>query len=271
MKKTLTLMVLCVVALVVSAQEYKTVENIPYHADAGEYAAERCKLDVYYQEGAKDLPVVVWFHGGGLTMGQKEIPEQLKKSKIIVVGVNYRLLPKAELPEVIDDAAAAVAWAFKNNAQYGGDVNKIYVSGHSAGGYLTNMIGLDKKWLAKYDIDADKIAALVPFSGQVITHFAYRQSKGMKNTQPLIDEFAPLYWIRPDAPKIVIISGDRNEEMLGRYEETAYFWRMLKVVGHPDVTMYEMDGYNHGEMAVPAFHLLKKYVVYPRPAINWNR
>ena len=51
MKKTLTLMVLCVVALVVSAQEYKTVENIPYHADAGEYAAERCKLDVYYQEG----------------------------------------------------------------------------------------------------------------------------------------------------------------------------------------------------------------------------
>ena len=93
----------------------------------------------------------------------------------------------------------------------------------------------------------------------------------MKNTQPLIDEFAPLYWIRPDAPKIVIISGDRNEEMLGRYEETAYFWRMLKVVGHPDVTMYELDGYNHGEMAVPAFHLLKKYVVYPRPAINWNR
>ena len=76
MKKTLTLMVLCVVALMVSAQEYKTVENIPYHADAGEYAAERCKLDVYYQEGAKDLPVVVWFHGGGLTMGQKEIPEQ---------------------------------------------------------------------------------------------------------------------------------------------------------------------------------------------------
>ena len=60
MKKTLTLMVLCVVALMVSAQEYKTVENIPYHADAGEYAAERCKLDVYYQEGAKDLPVVVW-------------------------------------------------------------------------------------------------------------------------------------------------------------------------------------------------------------------
>ena len=271
MKKSLTSFVLCLFAVLAYAQEYKTVENIAYHADAGEYAAERCKLDVYYQDGVKDLPVVVWFHSGGLTSGNKEIPAQLKNSKIIVVGVNYRLLPKAELPEVIDDAAAAVAWTFKNIAQYGGDVNKIYVSGHSAGGYLTNMIGLDKKWLAKYDIDADKIAALVPFSGQVITHFAYRQAKGMKNTQPLIDEFAPLYWIRPDAPKIVIISGDRNEEMLGRYEETAYFWRMLKVVGHPDVTMYEMDGYNHGEMAAPAFHLLKKYVVYPRPAINWNR
>ena len=92
MKKSLTSFVLCLFAVLAYAQEYKTVENIAYHADAGEYAAERCKLDVYYQDGVKDLPVVVWFHGGGLTSGNKEIPAQLKNSKIIVVGVNYRLL-----------------------------------------------------------------------------------------------------------------------------------------------------------------------------------
>ena len=71
MKKTFTFIVVCMLALLANAQEYKTVENIPYHADAGDYAAERCKLDVYYQDGVKDLPVVVWFHGGGLTSGNK--------------------------------------------------------------------------------------------------------------------------------------------------------------------------------------------------------
>ena len=166
------------------------------------------------------------------------------------------------MSDCIDDAAAAVAWTFREIGKYGGDKSKIFVSGHSAGGYLTNMIGLDKKWLKHYDIEADSIAALIPFSGHAISHFAYRQSLGMKETQPSIDQFAPLYYVRPDAPPLVIISGDRDMEMLGRYEETAYFWRMMKVVGHKECYLYELDGFNHGNMVVPACHILKEYVKY---------
>ncbi len=59
---------------------------------------------------------------------------------------------------------------------------------------------------------------------------------------------------------MVIISADREQELYGRYEETAYFWRMLKLVGHPDVTIYELDGYNHSDMAVPAHAILKKNI-----------
>ena len=177
-----------------------------------------------------------------------------------LVAVNYRLLPKATIDQCIDDAAAAVAWTFAHAAEYGGSPEKIFVAGHSAGGYLTNMIGLDKHWLAKYGVDADKIAALVPYSGQVITHFAIRQQHGMKPTQPLIDEYAPLYHVRPDAPPVIIISGDREMELYGRYEETAYFWRMLKLVGHPDVQLYGLDGYSHGDMAAPAHHILKAQI-----------
>ena len=122
------------------------------------------------------------------------------------------------------------------------------------------MIGLDKKWLRKYNIDADSIAALIPFSGHAISHFAYRQSKGMKDTQPSIDEFAPLYYVRPDAPPLIIVSGDRELEMLGRYEENAYFGRMMKVVGHKQVYIYELGGHDHGAMVKPAFHILKNHV-----------
>ena len=160
---------------------YTTEKDIPYHAEAGEYAAERCVLDFYYPAGLKDFPTVVWFHGGGLTGGQKDIPEGLRDSGIGIIGVNYRLLPKATVQECIDDAAAAVAWAFKEVASRGGSPEKIFVAGHSAGGYLTDMVVLDKKWLAVYGIDADKIAGAFPYSAQKITHFNVREKMGMDN------------------------------------------------------------------------------------------
>lgn len=263
MKKVNLLLLFLFAAITVFAQDkivYKTVENLPYRIKGDTYALERCKLDIYYPDNVKDYGTVVWFHGGGLSGGSKSIPSELKNCGLAVIAVNYRLLPKCGLPDCIDDAAAAVAWTFREIEKYGGNKSKIFVAGHSAGGYLTNMIGMDKKWLKTYDIDADSIAALIPFSGHAISHFAYRQSKGMKDTQPSIDEFAPLFYVRADAPPLIIVSGDREMEMLGRYEENAYFWRMMKVVGHKETYLYELDGFDHGAMASPAFHILKKHV-----------
>ena len=260
MKRLLLVMVCLLSSLAAGAQQYITLKDIAYSKDPDAYAQERCKLDVYYPTDLKDCPVVVWFHGGGLTGGNKFVPAELQNSGLVVVAVNYRLMPRATIDQCIDDAAAAVAWTFEHIGAYNGSADKIFVSGHSAGGYLTDMIGLDKHWLAKYGVDANRIKALVPYSGQVITHFALRERRGMTPVQPLIDEYAPLFHIRPDAPPIVIISADREQELYGRYEETAYFWRMLKLVGHPDVSIYELDGYNHGDMAVPAHAILKKQI-----------
>lgn len=254
------LVLLLFVCNVSFAQNYSLVENIPYVVSSNKYAAERCKVDVYYPTDVSDCPVVVWFHGGGLTGGDKFIPEQLKNSKIVVVAVNYRLLPQVTLSDCIDDAAAAVAWTFENVAKYNGSSKKIFVAGHSAGGYLTSMIGLDKKWLESCKVDADSIAGLISFSGHAISHFAYREAKGMKATQPSIDEFAPLFYVRADAPPLILITGDREMEMLGRYEETAYHWRMMKVAGHKETYLYELDGYDHGAMCDPAFHILKSHI-----------
>ena len=204
---------------------YRTVKDLSYSSSKDPYATERCKLDVYYPENKTGCPVVVWFHGGGLTQGNKSIPGRLKKNGMVVIAVNYRLLPKVAISECLDDAAASVAWAFREVEKYGGDKNKIFISGHSAGGYLTAMVGLDKRWLKKYDIDADSIAGLIPFSGQVISHFSYRKMNGIDNLQPTVDEFAPLFHVRKDAPPLVLITGDRELELFGRYEENAYMWR----------------------------------------------
>ena len=98
-----------------NAQEtvYKTIENLTYATSQDAYAQERCKLDIYYPENLKDCPTVIWFHGGGLTSGNKSIPTKLKKSGMIVIAVNYRLLPKVTISECLGDAAAAIAWTFK--------------------------------------------------------------------------------------------------------------------------------------------------------------
>ena len=252
------LFVLCISP--VWAQKYETISAILFHEGVSSCADSPCDLDLYYPKDTKGFSTVVWFHGGGLSAGKKYIPDELKESGLAVVAVDYRLLPKVTLSDCIDDAAAAVAWTFNNIEKYGGRRDRIIVAGHSAGGYLTNMIGLDKKWLKKYDTDADSIALLVPFSGHAISHFAYRKAKGMSVKQPSIDEFAPLYYVRPDASPIVIISGDRDMELFGRYEETAYFWRMLRENGHKQNYIYELDGYNHSDMVHPGFHILKDHI-----------
>lgn len=251
----------------VSAQSNKNYQQLPdiFYRDASiepvtDYMRERCVLDLYYPENKQGFATVVWFHGGGLKAGNKFIPEELKNKDIAVVAVNYRFSPEVSCPAYIQDAAAAVAWVFRNIEVYGGDPGMIVVSGHSAGGYLTSMIGLDKKYLEVYGIDANQIASLVPFSGHTITHFTVREERGIAGTLPVIDEFAPLYHIRDDSPPLILITGDREFELLGRYEENAYMMRMMKVVGHQETILYELEGFDHGGMAVPAYPLLIKEV-----------
>lgn len=238
---------------------YHLKENIQYYPDSinhlDSYINERCILDVYYPKDSANFATVVWFHGGGITGGNKEIPEALKDKGIAVIGVNYRLSPKISAPKYIEDAAASISWVFNNINSFGGDSTLIFISGHSAGGYLAAMVGLDKTWLLKHHIDANNIAGIIPFSGQMITHFTIRNETNISSSKPIIDNFAPLYHVRDDAPPLLLITGDRELELLGRYEENAYLMRMMKVVGHKDTKLFELDGYNHG-MAEPAFPLL---------------
>jgi acetyl esterase/lipase len=237
---------------------YKMVENIPYRVDpaATEDMRTNCLLDLYYPENVKDYPTVVWFHGGGLTVGKRGIPENLKHQGIAVVSVDYRLSPHVKSPAYVEDAAAAVAWTFRNIGTYGGSDQRIFVSGASAGGYLALMVGMDKHYLAAYGIDANRIAGLLPLTPQAITHFTVRKERGIPEKQPIVDDMAPLYHIRTDLPPIRLVTGDRDLELLGRYEENAYFWRMLKLAGHQKTTLEEIKGADHPGVESPGCVIL---------------
>lgn len=259
--RTIILLFISTLQIWAAQSEYKIKEDIPYRENTqalDEYQQERCLLDIHYPS-SKGFATIIWFHGGGLTSGEKSFPKALQNKGHAIVAVNYRLSPKVKVTECLDDAAAAVAWVMKNIRGFGGDRKRIFISGHSAGGYLTSMIGLDSSWLKRHQEDANDIAGLIPYSGHAITHFTVRKERGIAATRPIIDELAPLFHVRKDAPPILLITGDREKELLGRYEENAYLFRMLKVSGHQDVTLFEIDGYGHG-MTDPAHPLLLKFV-----------
>ena len=258
MKRFLLFATVLILGVVLFAQEYKFSRDIVYRSD-DDYAYEMCRLDIAAPDSAKNAPVIVWFHGGGLTGGHREIPQAIMRDGCVVVGVGYRFSPNVKVTEIVDDAAAAVAWVFNNIEIYGGSAESIYIAGHSAGGYLVAMVGLEKARLGYYNINANKLKGIIPFSGQAITHFEERRSRGIASTRPIVDELSPLYHVRGDAAPILILSGDRKMEMLGRYEENAYMWRVLQLVGHPDATIYELQGYGHN-MCEPAFPLLMRFV-----------
>ncbi|HUT95949.1 MAG TPA: alpha/beta hydrolase [Thermoguttaceae bacterium] len=232
--------------------EYALDKDVAYlpksDQPASGYADKMCRLDLYRPQGVKGFPTVVFYHGGGLKAGKRSIPAPLTNRGWAVVGVGYRLHPEVRHPVYIEDAAAALAWTFKNIESMDGDPKKIFVTGISAGGYLTAMVGLDKTYLAGHDVDADQIAGLIPVTGQMITHQTVRKEQGIEPSQfrPTIDKYAPLYHVRNDTPPVLCITGGWGVDMLMRAEENLYFVSMMKLVGHKAIRHVVIEGADHG-------------------------
>lgn len=240
--------------------------DVLYRDDApslDRYARERCRLDVWAPENVNvgdELPLIVWFHAGGLSSGEKWLPDGFLTGEAVVVAANYRLHPRVTSPVYLQDAAAAAAWAVRNAGRFGADPGRVVLAGHSAGGWLVSMLALDPRWLAAEGVEADALAGAAPISGHAVTHFTVRAERGVPGTRPVVDDMAPLFHVRPDAPPILIVTGDRDLELLGRYEECAYFRRMLLEAGHKVNELVEVAGADHGGVIEPAQPLVMDFV-----------
>ena len=231
----------------------KNIAYLSVEEAKDDYRLQRCVLDIHVPADAKNLPVVVWFHGGGLTEGDKtSTPRELMQQGFVVVTPNYRLIPRATPMNTLEDAAAAVAWVFAHCQEYGGDPQRIFLSGHSAGGYLSTMITLDPSWLAAQKVDANRIAGLIPFSSQMVTHSSFAKNPGSADSQI----YAPLSHARADAPPILLLIGDRDKDIPGRYPQNTDMLARLKKTGHKDCQFVELAGTDHVGMQAPGIPLL---------------
>jgi acetyl esterase/lipase len=238
-----------------TAAEDSTQLNIAYKTgdSLSAYEKERCKLDLYLPAKREGFATLVWFHGGGSTGGSKDgevmkrLGSSLAEEGIAVVIPNYRLSPKAKYPAYVQDAAAAVAWTMKTIPQHGGDVKRVFVGGHSAGGYLTLMLGMDARYLAKAGVKHSSLAGLIPVSGQTMTHYTVRQERGVGKFSITADDAAPVRWAEAKgiAPMLVIWA---DKDMPARAEENAFLVAVLKGAGNKRVTDKIIPDRNHGSV-----------------------
>lgn len=175
------------------------------------------KLDVYLPAKAKKpFPMLVFFHGGGLTSGTKNfandrrIADFWRSKGVAVVNVDYRLSPQVKFPAYIEDASQAVAWAVKNATKLGADPARIYVSGHSAGAYLATMLAMDERYLKAQGTGTAAIAGFISISGQMTTHFNVRKERGLSDVPLIVDDAAPAHYIRKEIPRLLLLIGDHD-------------------------------------------------------------
>jgi acetyl esterase/lipase len=151
--------------LVSVARAQNLTSNIPY-ADAAE---ERQVLDIHAPEGARNLPVVFWIHGGGWQTGDKTDvqikPRVFAERGCVFVSTNYRLLPQVEMGVLIRDVAKSLGWVHKNIAGYGGDPARIFVMGHSAGAQLAALLCIDDRYLKAEGVPFSVLKGCVPVDG----------------------------------------------------------------------------------------------------------
>ena len=206
----------------------KKLENIYY--TSSKLASQ--VLDIYLPD-VESFPVFVYFHGGGLEGGDKAKPiffESLQKKGVAILSANYRMYPEASYPDFIKDAAAAVAWAKEHMSEYG-KPTAFFVGGSSAGGYISQMLCFDKKYLAAHNIDADSLDGYILDAGQPTVHFNVLRERGLDTRRVLIDEAAAIYHIddtRIYAPMQIIVS---EYDMENRPEQTKLLISTMKHFG----------------------------------------
>ncbi|MAX24086.1 MAG: lipase [Phycisphaeraceae bacterium] len=217
-----------------------------YQTPPDDYAAQKCTVYVHRPEN-DNYPVFVYFHGGGLEGGGRgegdPFVERMIAEGFGVVTAEYRVSPQAKYPAYNEDAAAAVAWTIENIAEYGGDPTRLFVTGHSAGGYLTAITCLDDRHLSKFGHHITEITGSIPTSGQMLTHFTIRKDKGIPIERPTIDEDAPLFYAHDvKMPMFLLVGGD---DMAARVEENALMAAVCKKHEF-DIEILVVPGRDHG-------------------------
>jgi acetyl esterase/lipase len=182
-------------------------KDVPYVEGEPAEAAKQ-KLDLYLPKGVSNAPVLLFFHGGAWRFGDRwqypPLGHRIAKEGIVTVIPSYRLAPKHPFPAQIEDTASAFAWTVRHIAEFGGDPERIFLAGHSAGAHLVSLLTLHPRYLQQHGLTQKHIRGVIALSGVYDLTVADSQSAVFGKKPEVRREASPLFFIRADAPPFFV-------------------------------------------------------------------
>ena len=231
----------------------RVARDLPYGDDP------RQKMDVYAPAQAANLPVLVFFYGGGWDSGDRKdygwAAQALAARGFVVFVPDYRLVPQVHFPAFIQDAAEATARAGALATSYGGDPGRLGVIGHSAGAHLAMMIALDRRYMAAVDQPALIKAAAGLAGPYEFLPFDVAASRNAFGRAPDPTLTQPVTFARADAPPLWL--GHGTDDVVVHDEDTTILCeRMTAVGGRCEAKLY--PGLNHADLIATFSPLFRK-------------
>jgi acetyl esterase/lipase len=186
--------------------EVKTIRDIIYREGPEDESAKH-KLDIYLPKDKTLAPVFFFIHGGAWKTGDRSqypaLGNRYAGAGCVTVVPSYRLAPKYPHPAQIEDVAAAFAWTVRHIAEHGGDTNRIFVGGHSAGGHLAALLALDTQYLATYQLSPRQIRGVLALSG--VYNLSLEGQESVFGKDPAARRAAaPLSYVKAGAPPFLV-------------------------------------------------------------------
>lgn len=240
---------------------YRVVRDIAYGAQ------DRQTLDVYIPEVNSELThpektvrasqkkpkdVIVFFYGGSWQRGNKEdylfVAQALASKGYIAVIADYRLYPKVRFPAFIQDGANAVSWVHGHIGEYGGNPQRIFVAGHSAGAYIVMMLGLDESYMRATGVNSARpikgiIGLAGPYDFAPITGKTLKKifgGNGAANTQPI-------HFAHKNSPPVLLLSGEADDDV--GIENTTALAEKLRAL-ESEVSVFTYKGLDHSDIVL---------------------
>jgi len=257
-------------ATILLGQHFRAEPNIVYKTNSN-YDA---KLDIYYPEKSDvPIPVVMMIHGGGWIAGTKEqgvlytLP--FLQMGFAVVNVEYRMGPVALAPAAVEDCLCALHWIGRNAKKYHFDLNKVVITGGSAGGHLALTTAMippsagfeneclaedDEGWTGKFTDTRPQVAAVINWFGITDVNdmlegpnkhgYAVSWLGSLPNREELAKKVSPLTYVRPGLPPILTIHGDNDK--LVPYSHGVRLHQALTKAGVKN-QLFTIPGGGHGD------------------------
>lgn len=209
-------------------------------------------LDVWARPDATTRrPVIVFFYGGAWVKGRRVdynfVGKAYAARGFVVVIPDYRKVPGVRFPAYVEDGAKSVRWTHDNIVRFGGDPNRILLTGHSAGGYIAMMLGLDQRYLRAVGVDPSIVRGVAGLAG-AYNFYPFTSARAVDAMGNAADpsQTQPITFARRDAPPLWLATGTADTDVEPRNAITLA--AREAALGNRTTILREYPGLTHDDL-----------------------